>query len=45
MDERRLKMQQAPAPDDGKREMAKFADLQLRLSSEQEARRKHYRTS
>ena len=28
-----------------KREMAKLADLQLRLSIEQEARRKYYRTS
>lgn len=39
------KVQAATESDDRKRQMAKLADLQLRLAIEQEARRKFYRTS
>lgn len=38
-------LKETTEPEARKREMAKLADLQLRLSIEQEARRKFYKTS
>lgn len=45
VDEQQKRLQSTVGAAERKREMAKLADLQLRLSIEQEARRKYYRTS
>ena len=44
VDAQQKKLAETHAPKERKQEMAKLADLQLRLSIEQEARRKYYRT-